>query len=138
MAELAAETRDMNFQLEQVQDFTPTPMTVSTETWYSGYHPYTLEPVYSAHTPQEKLKQRMFFFWYKPEERQRIISELRKIGRPDLIARLYPQNVSYNANQERKEGYVMSRQKRSNYTQRNVPANKRKPKNKTTSKSNRK
>lgn len=138
MAELAAETRDMNFQLEQVQDFTPTPMTVSTETWYSGYHPYTLEPVYSAHTPQEKLKQRMFFFWYKPEERQRIISELRKIGRPDLIARLYPQNASYNANQERKEGYGMSRQKRSNYTQRNVPANKRKPKNKTTSKSNRK
>lgn len=91
MAELAAETRDMDFQLEQVQDFTPTPMTVSTDTWYSGYHPYTLEPVFSAHTPQEKLKQRMFFFWYKPEERQRIVSELRRMGRTDLIARLYPQ-----------------------------------------------
>lgn len=90
MAELAAETRDMNFQLEQVQDFTPTPMTVSTETWYSGFHPYTLEPVFSAHTPQEKLRQRMFFFWYKPEERQRIINELRRINRPDLIMRLYP------------------------------------------------
>jgi len=90
MAELAAETRDMNFQLEQVQDFTPTPMTVATETWYSGFHPYTLEEVYSARTPQEKLRQRMFFFWYKPEERGRIISELRRMGRTDLIARLYP------------------------------------------------
>ena len=49
MAELAAETRDMDFRLEQVQDFTPTPMTVSTVAWHAGYHPYTLEPVYAAH-----------------------------------------------------------------------------------------
>lgn len=97
MAELAAETRDMDFQLEQVQDFTPTPMTVSTDTWYSGYHPYTLEEVFSAHTPQEKLKQRMFFFWYKPEERQKIITELRKMGRPDLIKRLYPTNDGFSS-----------------------------------------
>ena len=90
MACLAAETRALDFKLEQVQDFTPTPMTVSTETWYSGYHPYTLQPVYSARTPREKLLQRMFFFWYKPEQRQPIISELRRMGRPDLIARLYP------------------------------------------------
>lgn len=97
MAELAAETRDMDFQLEQVQDFTPTPMTVSTDTWYSGYHPYTLEEVFSAHTPQEKLKQRMFFFWYKPEERQKIITELRKMGRTDLIKRLYPANDVFSS-----------------------------------------
>ena len=89
MAELAAETKDMDFRLEQVQDFTPTPMTVSTEAWYSGYHPYTLEPVFSAKTPEEKLRQRLFFFWYKPEERSRIITELRRIGRPDLIQRLF-------------------------------------------------
>lgn len=94
MACLAAETRELDFQLEQVQDFTPTPMTVATDTWYSGYHPYTLEPVFSAHTPADKLKQRMFFFWYKPEERSRIISELKRIGRPDLIKRLYPQTPS--------------------------------------------
>lgn len=97
MAELAAETRDMDFQLEQVQDFTPTPMTVSTDTWYSGYHPYTLEEVFSAHTPQEKLKQRMFFFWYKPEERQKIITELRKMGRTDLIKKLYPANDGFSS-----------------------------------------
>ncbi len=92
MAELAAETREMDFRLEQVQDFTPTPMTVSTVAWYSGFHPYTLQPVRSARTPQEKLRQRMFFFWYKPEERNRIVQALRRMGRPDLIARLYPKH----------------------------------------------
>lgn len=85
MAELAVLTKDMDFQLEQVQDFTPTPMTVSTETWATGFHPYTLEPVYSAKTPKEKLAQRMFFFWYKPEEQGKIRAELQKMNRPDLI-----------------------------------------------------
>ena len=95
MAELAAETRELDFKLEQVQDFTPTPMTVSTEAWYSGFHPYTLEPVFSAKTPEEKLRQRMFFFWYKPEERSNIIRELRRMGRQDLISRLYPEGDSF-------------------------------------------
>lgn len=89
MAELAVITKRLNFHLEQVQDFTPTPMTVSTEAWYSGYDPYTLEPVFSAKTPREKLAQRQFFFWYKPEERRNIERELMRIGRPDLIKRLY-------------------------------------------------
>lgn len=74
---------------EQVQDFTPTPMTVATEAWYSGFHPYTLEPIFSAKTQREKLAQRQFFFWYKPEERKNIINELRRIGRSDLIDKLY-------------------------------------------------
>ena len=65
MAQLAALTRKMGYKLEQVQDFTPTPMTVSTETWYTGYDPYTLEPVFSAKTPREKEAQRQYFFWYK-------------------------------------------------------------------------
>lgn len=89
MANLAIITKKLNFQLEQVQDFTPTPMTVSTETWYTGYDPYTLEPVYCAKTPNEKLAQRQFFFWYKPEERKSIERELRKIGRPELIEQLF-------------------------------------------------
>ena len=89
MAELAVITKNLNFQLEQVQDFTPTPMTVSTEAWYTGYHPYTLEPIYSAKTQRDKLAQRQFFFWYKPSERQNIIRELRRINRPDLIAKLF-------------------------------------------------
>jgi len=65
MAQLASLTRKLGFKLEQVQDFTPTPMTVSTETWYTGYDPYTLEPVFSAKTPREKEAQRQYFFWYK-------------------------------------------------------------------------
>lgn len=98
MAELAAITKDLDFHLEQVQDFTPTPMTVSTETWYTGYNPYTLEAVFSAKTPKEKLAQRMFFFWYKREERSVIERELRRMNRPDIIERLYghggaPQHV---------------------------------------------
>ena len=89
MAELAVITKRLDFHLEQVQDFTPTPMTISTEMWYTGYNPYTLEPVFSAKTPREKLAQRMFFFWYKPEERRNIMAELRRIGRNDLIDKLY-------------------------------------------------
>ncbi len=89
MAELAVITKRLDFHLEQVQDFTPTPMTVSTEAWYTGFHPYTLHPVFSAKTQREKLAQRQFFFWYKPEERQNIIRELKRIGRIDLIDKLY-------------------------------------------------
>lgn len=89
MAELAVLTKQLDFHLEQVQDFTPTPMTVATEAWYTGYHPYTLEPIFSAKTQKEKLAQRQFFFWYKPEERKRIIDALRRLGRQDLIDKLY-------------------------------------------------
>jgi uncharacterized radical SAM protein YgiQ len=89
MAELAVITKSLDFHLEQVQDFTPTPMTVSTETWYSGYHPYTLEKVFSAKSPKEKLAQRQFFFWYKQEERKNILNELRRMGRNDLIEKLF-------------------------------------------------
>ena len=89
MAELAVITKGLDFHLEQVQDFTPTPMTVATETWYTGYDPYTLEPVFSAKSPKDKLAQRQYFFWYKPEERRNIEQSLRRIGRSDLIPRLY-------------------------------------------------
>ena len=89
MAELAVITKNLDFHLEQVQDFTPTPMTVSTTAFYTGYDPYTLEPIFCAKTLKEKLAQRMFFFWYKPEERRNIEKELKRIGRADLIAKLY-------------------------------------------------
>jgi uncharacterized radical SAM protein YgiQ len=89
MAELAVITKDLDFHLEQVQDFTPTPMTNATETWYSGYDPYTMEEVFSAKSQREKLAQRQYFFWYKPEERRGIEQSLRRIGRPDLINKLY-------------------------------------------------
>jgi uncharacterized radical SAM protein YgiQ len=90
MAELAATTKQLDFHLEQIQDFTPTPMTVSTEIFYSGIHPYTGEELYTARNPKQKLAQRMFFFWYKPEERDAIIRELKRMGRQDIINKLYP------------------------------------------------
>ena len=102
MAELAITTKRLDFQLEQVQDFTPTPMTVSTETWYTGYEPYTLEPVQSAKSQRDKLAQRQYFFWYKPEERRNIEQSLRRIGRPDLINELCP-HADYRKERRRQE-----------------------------------
>lgn len=119
MAELAVITKKLDFHLEQVQDFTPTPMTISTETWYTGYDPYTLEPVTSAKTPREKLAQRQFFFWYKPEERASIEKELRRIGRADLIEQLYegmpkPYVKDYRK-QERQDGQWRQPTKRKSF-----------------------
>ncbi len=88
MAELAAETKQLNFHLEQVQDFTPTPMTMATEMYYTGINPETGKNVYVARSMKEKEAQRSFFFWYKPEERKRLSQTLRKIGRFDLIKKL--------------------------------------------------
>lgn len=100
MAELAAETKDLNMHLEQVQDFTPTPMTVSTEIYYSGYHPYTGERVYCAISPEEKLAQRRYFFWYDKTYRDDIVKALNRLHRPDLLRRLYP---AYRDPQPRKK-----------------------------------
>lgn len=89
MAELAAETHNLDFKLEQVQDFTPTPMTVSTVIYYSGIHPYTLKPVYTARSADEKQRQRMFFFWYKPEYKPTIMKALKDMKRFDIAERLF-------------------------------------------------
>ena len=88
MAELAAETRQLNFHLEQVQDFTPTPMTMATEMYYTGINPETGEKVFVARNMKEKEAQRRFFFWYKPEERKQIAQLLRQMKRPDLAKKL--------------------------------------------------
>ena len=101
MAELAAETKSLDFKLEQVQDFTPTPMTVSTEIWYSGLHPYTLKPCYCAHSAEEKLRQRAYFFWYQPENVPKLCSSLIKLGRKDLADRLFGGNGTHLANKNR-------------------------------------
>ena len=89
MADLAIQTKNMDFQLEQVQDFTPTPLTVATTCWATGYHPYTMEPVYSAKTTTEKQWQRAYFFWYKPEDRRKLEFRLKQIGRMDLYYKLF-------------------------------------------------
>mgnify|MGYP000230135842 FL=1 len=96
MAELAVITKKLNFHLEQVQDFTPTPMTLATEIYYTGYHPYTGEKIFTAHSPEEKLAQRQFFFWYKPDQRKKIEQELIRIHRRDLLQKLYGSFIRYD------------------------------------------
>ena len=92
MAELAVKTKELGYHLEQVQDFTPTPMTLATEIYYSGYDPYTLKPVFVAKNKEDKLAQQRFFFWYKPENRQWVKQTLRKMGKAEWINRLYGRN----------------------------------------------
>ena len=84
MADLASDTKDLGFQLEQVQDFTPTPMTVATVMYYSGYHPYTLEKVFTARTAQDKKNQNRFFFWYKKENSSWIRNTLERLNKSTL------------------------------------------------------
>ncbi len=88
MAELAVETKKLGFKLEQVQDFTPTPMTLATVIYYSGYDPYTLKPVYTAKTRSQKLDQLKFFFWYKKENRHWIRKTLLRLNKEDLVKKL--------------------------------------------------
>lgn len=97
MANLAAETKDMGFKLEQVQGFTPTPMTVATVIYYSGYHPYTLKKMNTPKTKQEREDQHRFFFWYKPENQKWIRNTLKKVDRFDLIDRLLPKEEEQKA-----------------------------------------
>lgn len=96
MANLAAETKDMGFQLEQVQDFTPTPMTVATVIYYAGVHPYTLKPVYTAKSREQKQNQHRFFFWYKKENQNWIRAQLKKAKRPELIPKLLDEERQTN------------------------------------------
>jgi len=89
MAELAAETKALNYKLEQVQDFTPTPMTLATVMYYTGLNPYTLKPVFVARTKEEKQNQQRYFFWYKPEMYNELKTALQKMRRPDLLEKLF-------------------------------------------------
>ncbi|MDR0422070.1 MAG: DUF3362 domain-containing protein, partial [Proteiniphilum sp.] len=93
MAELAVITKKLNFRLEQVQDFTPSPMTLATEIYYTGVHPYTLKPVFTAKSKDEKNAQRQFFFWYDPDQKHSLIRKLKRMGRQDLIDKLYSKNI---------------------------------------------
>ena len=71
MQQLAARCKQLHYRPEQVQDFTPTPMTLATTMFYTGLNPYTLEKVYVAKTKEEKQKQNSYFFWWKTPEKKR-------------------------------------------------------------------
>jgi uncharacterized radical SAM protein YgiQ len=104
MANLAAETKDMGFQLEQVQDFTPTPMTVATIIYYSGFHPYTLQPTFTPKAEDEKKDQHRFFFWYKQENHRWIKNVLNKANRQDLVNQLLTSAAPKGAQPTAKKG----------------------------------
>lgn len=89
MAQLAIETKNINYKPEQVQSFTPTPMTLSTTMFYTGINPFTGERIFSAENKADKDIQRLFLFWYLPENKHKIISILRKTGNESLIKKLY-------------------------------------------------
>jgi uncharacterized radical SAM protein YgiQ len=89
MAELAVMSKKLNYRLEQVQDFTPTPMTLASVMYYTGIDPYTRKPIPVAKTQEQKKIQQKFFFWYKKELRRELTNELEKMGRPDLIGKLF-------------------------------------------------
>ncbi|PCI96890.1 MAG: YgiQ family radical SAM protein [Flavobacteriales bacterium] len=102
MANLAAETKDMGFQLEQVNDFTPTPMTVATIIYYSGYHPYTLKPVFTPKSKKEKQDQNRFFFWYKKENHKWIKDVLINSNKKELLHKLLPQRKNFSTQNRKK------------------------------------
>ena len=89
MAALAIELKKIGYKPEQVQDFTPTPMTLASVIYYSGIDPFTLKKVYSARLQQDKLDQQRFLFWYKPKNKEWIRLALTKKHRIDLYNELY-------------------------------------------------
>ncbi len=91
MLDLAMETKSLQLYLEQVQDFTPTPMTLSTEVYYTGLNPQTLEKIYIPRSEKEKQQQKRFFFWYKKENQENIKSLLYKTGQQKYIEKLFGQ-----------------------------------------------
>ncbi len=88
MAELSIQLRKLNMNLEQVQDFTPTPMTLASVMFYTGINPYTMELFSTPRSIPEKKLQQLFFFLYKKEKRIELKNELRRLKRFDLIERL--------------------------------------------------
>ena len=85
--ELACFLKKRNIRPEQVQDFYPTPGTVSTCMFYTGLDPYTMKEVYVAKTPEDKAMQRALLQYYNPSNKQVILKALRKVGRYDLIGK---------------------------------------------------
>jgi uncharacterized radical SAM protein YgiQ len=92
MAQLAVDMKQMGYRLEQIQDFTPTPMTLSTEMYYTGIDPATMKSVYVATTPAEKADQRRMFFFYKSELQHDIIQSLRRSGNAQFIPLIFTDN----------------------------------------------
>ncbi len=92
MSQLAVKIKNHKLNPDQVQDFTPTPMTLSTVMYYSGINPYTGERIQSEKSLNNRKVQKMFFFWYLKENKPIIIQQLKKLGLSRLIHTLYPKS----------------------------------------------
>ncbi|MCR5122594.1 MAG: YgiQ family radical SAM protein [Ruminococcus sp.] len=105
--ELAVFLKENKIHPEQVQDFYPTPGTISTCMFYTELDPYTLLPVYVAKNPSEKAMQRVLLQYYKPENQRKVIEALIKAGRRDLIGhgegKLVPPDSQYTREQRSAE-----------------------------------
>ncbi|MGN0447871.1 MAG: YgiQ family radical SAM protein [Acutalibacteraceae bacterium] len=104
--ELALFLKKRNIRPEQVQDFYPTPGTISTCMFYTGLDPYTMKEVYVAKTPEEKAMQRALLQYYNPKNKEIIIKALKKAGRFDLIGKgencLVAVDTKFSNNADRK------------------------------------
>ena len=88
MAKLSLQLKKLDVKLEQVQDFTPTPMTLASVMFYTGLDPYTNEKIYIPRSIKEKKMQQLFFFFYNNEKRTELKAELSKIKRLDIVKTL--------------------------------------------------
>jgi radical SAM superfamily enzyme YgiQ (UPF0313 family) len=81
MQDLVAEVKSLGIKPEQVQDFTPTPMTLSTLMYYTGFDPYSGKKVYVARNIEDKRRQKEYFFWYKKDPKAITLKHARRSGR---------------------------------------------------------
>ncbi len=130
--ELAMFLKENHIRPEQVQDFYPTPGTLSTCMFYTGLDPYTLQPVFVAKDPKEKAMQRVLLQYYKPENQRRVIEALEKAGRRDLIGHgsdklVKPDSIYLKEQREREAKRSSSQAKGRNgaHSQKNVRNKKR-------------
>lgn len=89
MLELALALKSLGFRVEQVQDFTPTPGSLSTCMYYTGIDPDSGKELYVARTDREKGLQKALLLWHQPAERNKVLEALREIGREDMAAVLH-------------------------------------------------
>lgn len=109
--DLAIFLKENKIHPEQVQDFYPTPGTISTCIFYSGFDPYTMEEVYVPRTAEEKKMQRTLLQYFKPENKKTVIAALKKAGRSDLIGygpKCLVTPDSENSNKRKQKGNIIA------------------------------
>ncbi len=117
---LAEYIRDMGFVPEQVQDFYPTPSTLSTCMYYTGVHPLTGEPVYIPKSPHEKAVQRALLQYRDPKLRPLVLEGLRMAGRMDLVG-YGPKCLIRPEEKERRAGKTRSVEKKGRTARKQAP-----------------